>query len=61
MGVSYPILRDINSELMSDLGVSAVPTLLVYDVDGELVYFHEGFRPGDEKTIRTHIEKFLVD
>lgn len=61
MGVTYPIIRDVNSELMSELGVSAVPTLLVYDVDGELVYFHEGFRPGDEITIRTHIENLLTD
>ena len=61
MGVSYPILRDLNSELMSELGVSAVPTLLMYSSDGELVYFHEGFRPGDEETIRSHIEKYLID
>ena len=60
MGVTYPILRDVNSELMSELGVSAVPTLLLYDKEGELVYFHEGFRPGDELTIRNHIEEHLA-
>ncbi len=36
MGVTYPILRDINSELMSELNVTAVPTLLIYDSSGEL-------------------------
>ncbi len=61
MGVSYPILRDLNSELMMELGVSAVPTLIMYNADGELVFFHEGFRPGDEKTIRNHIKSFLKD
>ncbi len=55
MGVTYPILRDVNSELMSELGIMAVPTLLLYNRDGELKYFHEGFRPGDEVTIRDHI------
>ena len=55
MGVEYPILRDVDNELMSDLNVTAVPTLLVYDVNGELVYYHEGFRSGDEKIIRTSI------
>jgi thiol-disulfide isomerase/thioredoxin len=59
MGVTYPILRDLNSELMSDLGVTAVPTLLIYGADGEQIYFHEGFRPGDEVTIQKHIEKYL--
>ena len=59
MGVSYPILRDMDSELMSDLNVTAVPTLLLYSADGELLYIHEGFRPGDEEVIRTHIAKHL--
>jgi len=61
MGVGYPILRDIDSELMSELGVTAVPTLLVYDKGGELVYLHEGFRPGDEEVIRKHIEDQLIE
>ncbi len=58
-GVSYPIVRDINSELMSELNVSAVPTLLIYDSSGELVYMHEGYRPGDEVSIAQTIEKLL--
>jgi thiol-disulfide isomerase/thioredoxin len=59
MGVSYPILRDVNSELMTELGITAVPTLLVYNHEGELIYYHEGFRPGDEETIRNHIQSEL--
>jgi len=59
MGVSYPILRDINSELMSELNVSAVPTLLIYDSSGKLVHTHEGFRPGDEVLISEMIESSL--
>ena len=59
MGVSYPIIRDINSELMSELNVSAVPTLLIYDSSGEEVYIHEGYRPGDEISIAETIEKLL--
>lgn len=59
MGVEYPIIRDLDSELMSDLGVTAVPTLLLYDAEGELLFFHEGFRPGDEDIIRDHIDEHL--
>ncbi len=59
MGVTYPILRDINSELMSELNVTAVPTLLIYDSSGELVHIHEGYRPGDELAIGEAIESFL--
>jgi thiol-disulfide isomerase/thioredoxin len=55
MGVEYPIIRDMDSELMTDLGVTAVPTLLLYDAEGELIFFHEGFRPGDEDIIRDQL------
>ena len=61
IGVTYPILRDLNSDLMSELGVTAVPTLILLDNEGEVIYYHEGFRPGDEKTIRKHIENHLAD
>lgn len=61
MGIDYPILRDMDSELMSELGVTAVPTLLLFNKEGELIYVHEGFRPGDEEVIRTHINKHLAD
>ncbi len=59
MGVEYPVIRDIDSELMSDLGVTAVPTLLMYDSNGDLIFYHEGFRPGDEDILRSHIEENL--
>jgi cytochrome c biogenesis protein CcmG/thiol:disulfide interchange protein DsbE len=59
MGVNYPVIRDMDTELMSDLGVTAVPTLLIYDSNGDLVFFHEGFRPGDEDVVRTHIKEHL--
>lgn len=59
MGVEYPVIRDIDSELMSDLSVTAVPTLLMYDSKGDLLFFHEGFRPGDEDIVRSHIEEHL--
>ena len=59
MGVEYPVIRDMDSELMSDLGVTAVPTLLMYDSKGDLIFFHEGFRPGDEEIVRSHIKKHL--
>lgn len=61
MGVSYPILRDIDSELMAELGASVVPTLMVYDKEGELILFHEGFRPGDEEVIRKYLESYLAE
>lgn len=59
MGVDYPILRDVNSELMSELNVTKVPTLLVFNAEGELVFLHEGFRPGDGELLRGELDKLL--
>ena len=58
-GITYPILKDVNSEVMAELNVTAVPTLIIYDAQGEMVMFHEGFKPGDEDLIREEIDNIL--
>ena len=46
-------LFDPNGALRRALDVSAVPQLFIYNKEGELVYTHIGYRPGDElETLR---------
>jgi peroxiredoxin len=59
MGIRYPVLFDSNAELMGELNVTAVPTLLIIDSDYSILYMHEGFNAGDEVTIREEIDKHL--
>jgi peroxiredoxin len=59
MGIQYPILLDSSGELMGELNVTAVPTLLIIGSDYNILYMHEGFNAGDELTIREEIEKYL--
>mgnify|MGYP006304563447 CR=1 FL=1 len=59
LGISYPIIRDLDSELMSDLGVTAVPTMIIYNREGEMLFFHEGFLPGDEAVLKDLLEQQL--
>ena len=61
LGITYPVLLDSNSELMGELNVTAVPTLIIVDGDDRIVYTHEGFHAGDEEIIRKEIEKYLND
>ncbi len=61
LGVTYPILLDTNSEVMAKLGVRAVPSLLVINSNDEIVYFHEGYKPGEEIAIREEIVKLLEE
>ncbi|MDR8390142.1 TlpA family protein disulfide reductase [Aliifodinibius sp. S!AR15-10] len=59
LGIDYPILLDTDNNVMSRLGVRAVPTLLVVNNNDEIVYFHEGYSPGEEQLIRREILKQL--
>ena len=61
LGVTYPILLDVNSEVMAKLSVRAVPTLLIVNDDNEIVYFHEGYKPGEEDEIKEEIIKLLEE
>jgi cytochrome c biogenesis protein CcmG/thiol:disulfide interchange protein DsbE len=60
MGITYPVLLDPSGELMGELNVMAVPTLIIVDGDLNIVYTHEGFNAGDELEIREEIEKYLA-
>lgn len=61
MGISYPIVFDPDQELMSDMNASVLPTLIVLNSKGKVVYMHEGFAKGDEVVLREKIEVFLND
>ena len=59
LGIPYPVLLDINGEIMKELKVTAIPTLLVVDSKDRVVFFHQGYRPGDEKIIEKELRKLL--
>jgi thiol-disulfide isomerase/thioredoxin len=59
LGVDYTILRDSDSSVMARLRVTAVPTLLIVNADNEIVYFHEGYKSGEEVEIRNKIIELL--
>ena len=61
LGIDYPVLLDTDNSLMARLRVQAVPTLLIVNSDDEVVYFHEGYSPGEEKMIEAEITKLLEE
>jgi len=46
--IQYPVLLDINSDLMNNLNLTNFPTLIAVNTKGTIVYVHEGFAFGDE-------------
>ena len=59
LGISYPVLLDTNNELMGDMHIMVIPTLLILNSQDEVVYRHQGYRPGDEKVIAEELDKLL--
>jgi len=51
----YPVLLDPKDSVASNLGVYALPTLLVVDTKGRVAYFQSGIADGD--TLRQVIKK----
>jgi alkyl hydroperoxide reductase subunit AhpC len=57
--ISYPVISDIDNELMNDLNVSVLPTLLLVNKDGEIIFRHEGWTAGDEKEVVREINSII--
>lgn len=57
--IKYPVLVDINSELMNDLNLANFPTLIIVNAKGNIEFVHEGFVTGDEKLIKQKIDNYL--
>lgn len=58
-GVSYPVLLDLNQELMREYNITSIPTLLIVNSNNEVIAVHEGFAPGDEEKIAEEINALL--
>lgn len=61
LGVDYPVLRDSDSSVMARLRVTAVPSLLIVNSENEILYFHEGYKSGEEIEIRNKILELLKE
>ena len=57
--ISYPVLKDPNSQLASRLNITNIPTLLIINSENEIVHRHQGYHSGDDKIIEAEIKKLL--
>jgi cytochrome c biogenesis protein CcmG/thiol:disulfide interchange protein DsbE len=54
-GWPYVILTDTNAELKNALNFQAIPHTLIVDRNGNIVYEHTGYLPGDELELEKKI------
>ena len=61
MEVSFPILFDNESKVSDGYNVSAMPTTLIIDRDGNMRYYHRGYMPGTEDEYQQQIRALLKE
>lgn len=54
-GWEYTILSDSNEDLKRALNFPTVPQTFLLDGEGNIVYTHQGYSPGDEYELEDHI------
>ena len=50
-GWTFPVLSDAEQQLQQALAFQSVPQVFVLDKDGQIVYSHAGYVPGDEAEV----------
>lgn len=53
----FTILSDVNKDLMKSLSFTTVPQTYILDIDGNILFDHNGFKPGDEVEMEEIFEK----
>ncbi len=57
--IPWLLLVDDNRELAKTMGITAIPTFILYDLEGEVVFKDVGLKPDTEKILSDEIEKLL--
>ena len=57
--VSFPILFDLQNNISKAYNVTAMPTTVLVDRNGNMRYLHKGYKPGYENEYRKQIKKLL--
>ena len=59
ISVSFPILFDTKNSVSKAYKISAMPSTVMVDRDGNLRYLHHGYKPGYEKEYQKQIKSLI--
>ena len=57
--VSFPVLLDNTGSVSASYNVSAMPTTVIIDRDGNMRYLHKGYKPGYEQDYEQQIKELI--
>jgi peroxiredoxin len=58
---TFRVLLDTELDVSTDYGVQASPATFIINPDGEIVYQHFSYKPGQEEEIKAVIDEYLAD
>jgi len=58
-GWPYEILVDDRQQIQNTLGFQTIPQTFLLDENGNIVYEHNGYKPGDEIELEDHIAELV--
>ena len=59
ISVSFPILYDTKNAVSKAYNISAMPSTVMVDRDGNLRYLHHGYKPGYEKEYQQQVKTLI--
>jgi thiol-disulfide isomerase/thioredoxin len=59
--VSFPILFDTQNTVSKQYKVSAMPSTVMIDRDGNMRYLHKGYKPGDEAQYKKWVKQLIKE
>jgi len=61
ISVSFPILFDTSNKVSKQYKVSAMPSTVMIDRNGNMRYLHKGYKPGDEAQYKKWVKKLIKE
>ncbi len=59
ISVSFPILFDTSNKVSKQYKVSAMPSTIMIDRNGNMRYLHRGYKPGDEAQYKKWVKQLI--
>lgn len=59
--VSFPVLYDTTNKVSELYSISAMPTTIIIDRDGNMRFMHKGYKPGYEESYRNQVKILLKE
>lgn len=59
--LELPVLLDHSRQVMKQFQIPAVPATMIISTEGEVVYKHFGYKPGDEIRLRARLKELLQE